>query len=158
MGVAGDVTVFRPRRARRVIYPCAALVLIGVCSGALVVPAEGPGGWGLESRLALLVVGLGTAYFLHRLADVRVVAENAAVTVVNIVHSRRLDWAEVIGVRLLPNDAWMMLDLSDGEAMAAMGVQRADGAYAEEQARRFARMVNERTRPAGPNDVRWSGD
>ena len=147
--VAGrETTVFRPRRARLVIYPCVAVVLIALVGGAVLAPSEGASGWGLGSRLALVAVAVAVAYFLHRLADVRVIADEAGVSVVNIVHSRRLEWAEVVGVRLLRDDAWMMLDLSDGESMAAMGVQKADGAYAQEQAGRFARMVAERTRTA----------
>ena len=146
MSRPAGATVFRPRRARLVIYPCAAIVLVALVGGALLVPSEGPSGWGLTSRLSLVAVAVAAAYFLHKLADVRVVADEAGVSVVNIVHSRRLEWAEVVGVRLLRDDAWMMLDLSDGEAMAAMGVQKSDGAYAQEQAERFARMVTERTR------------
>ena len=145
---ARDATVFRPRRSRLVIYPCVAVVLVVLVGGALLAPEEGGSGWGLGSRFALVAVALAGAFFLHRLADVRVVADDAGVTVVNIAHSRRLEWAEVVGVRLLRDDAWMMLDLSDGQAMAAMGVQKSDGAYAQEQAERFARMVTERTRTA----------
>ena len=91
-------------------------------------PSDGAGGWSLGSRLALVAVALAVAYFLHRLAAVRVVADDAGVSVINIVHRRRLEWPEVVGVRLLRDDPWMMLDLSDGSAMAAMGVQKADGA------------------------------
>ncbi len=147
----GERTVFRARRARMVIYPSAAIVLAAFAGGAVLVPSEGPSGWGLGSRLALVAVALAGVYFLHRLAAVRVVADDAGVTVVNIVHSRRVEWAEVVGVRLLRDDPWMMLDLSDGQALAAMGVQKADGAYAQEQAAQFARMVAERTRtPRNP--------
>jgi hypothetical protein len=142
-------TVFRPRRARLVIYPCVAVVLVALVGGAVLAPSDGPSAWGLGSRLALVAVALGVAYFLHRLANVRVVADEAGVSVINIVHRRRMEWPEVVGVRLLRDDPWMMLDLSDGEAMAAMGVQKADGAYAQEQATRFARMVAERTRAPG---------
>jgi hypothetical protein len=145
----GGTTVFRPRRARLVIYPCAALVVVALVGGAVFVPSEGPGGWNLGSRLALGTVALAVAYFLHRLAAVRVVADDAGVSVVNIVHRRRLEWPEIVGVRLLRDDPWMMLDVSDGSAMAAMGVQKADGPYAQEQATRFARMVAERTRAPG---------
>jgi len=129
------------------IYPCIGLVLVALIGGAVFAPSEGARGWNLGSRLSLVVVALAVAYFLHRLAGVRVVADDAAVTVINIVHRRRLEWLEVVGVRLLRDDPWMMLDLSDGSALAAMGVQKADGALAQEQARRFARMVAERTRP-----------
>jgi hypothetical protein len=142
-------TVFRPRRARLVIYPCVALVLVALIGGAVFAPSDGAGGWSLGSRLALGAVALAVAYFLHRLGAVRVVADDAGVTVINIAHRRRLEWPEVVGVRLRRDDPWMMLDLSDGSAMAAMGVQKADGAYAQEQAERFARMVAERTRAPG---------
>ena len=83
-------TVFRPRRARLVIYPCAALVVFALVGGAVFAPSEGAGGWSLGSRLALGVVALAGAYFLHRLAAVRVVADDAGVSVINIVHRRRL--------------------------------------------------------------------
>jgi hypothetical protein len=148
-GVVTATTVFRPRRARLVIYPCAALVLVALIGGAVFAPSEGAGGWSLESRLALGTVALAVAYFLHRLADVRVVADDGGVSVINIVHRRRLEWPEIVGVRLLRDDPWMMLDVADGSAMAAMGVQKADGAHAQEQATRFARMVAERTRAPG---------
>ena len=129
-----------------VIYPCAAIVLLALVGAAFVLPSDGASGWGVGSRLALVALALAGAYFLHRLADVRLVADDTGVSVVNIVHSRRLEWAEVVGVRLLRDDPWMMLDLSDGQPLAVMGVQKADGAYAQEQAGRFARMVAERTR------------
>jgi hypothetical protein len=143
---AAGVTVFRPRRARLVIYPVAALLFLALAGGALYAPSEGENGWTVGSRIALVLFAVAAVSFLHRLADVRVVADDDGVTVVNLVHRRRLEWAEVVGVRLLRDDPWMMLDLSDGEAMAAMGVQKADGPFAREQAARFARMVADRTR------------
>ena len=139
-------TVFRPRLARAVIYPCLVLVVGALVVGAVTLPNSGRHAWGTGSRVALVAFAAVVALFLHRLASVRVVAGERGVTVVNILRSKRLEWAEIVGVRLLRDDAWMMLDLADGEAMAAMGVQKSDGAYAQEQARQFARMVNEHTR------------
>jgi hypothetical protein len=55
----------------------------------------------------------------------------------------------VVGVRLLRDDPWMLLDLSDGQALAAMGVQKSEGERAQRQARDFARLVTEHTRIAG---------
>ena len=117
-------TVFRPVRARVVVYVCAAAVLA-------------------------TLVALAVVFVLHRLADVRVEASEEGVLVVNVVGRRRLEWAEVVGVRLLRDDAWMLLDLSDGSALAAMGVQKSEGERAQRQAREFARLVNEHTRVAG---------
>lgn len=142
-------TVFRPVRARVVVYVCAAAVLATLVALAVVLPSGGPHPWGLESRLGVVAVGLAVVFVLHRLADVRVEASEEGVLVVNVVGRRRLEWAEVVGVRLLRDDAWMLLDLSDGSALAAMGVQKSEGERAQRQAREFARLVNEHTRVAG---------
>jgi len=112
---------------------------------AVLLPSEGANGWGPGSRISVVVFGLACAYFLHRLASVRVETDVDGVTVVNILNRRRLEWAEVVGVRLSRDDAWMMLDVSDGSSLAAMGVQRSEGALAEDQVRTFARLVTERT-------------
>ena len=112
---------------------------------AVLLPSDGANGWGPGSRISVVVFGLVIAYFLHRLASVRVETDADGVTVVNILNRRRLEWAEVVGVRLSRDDAWMLLDVSDGSSLAAMGVQRSEGALAEEQVRTFARLVSERS-------------
>jgi hypothetical protein len=96
----------------------------------------------------LVLLGVACVYLLHRLASVRLVADDTGVTVVNVVRRRRLEWAEIVGVRLSRDDPWLLLDLADGEALAAMGVARSEGAQAQEQARAFARLVNEHSRTA----------
>lgn len=139
-------TVFRPVRARRVIYFCVGLVALAFLGGNLLLPSSGRGSWGLGSRIALGALGALVVCFLHRLASVRVVADETGATVVNIARRRRLDWAQIVGVRLSADDPWLMLDLSDGEPLAAMGVQKSEGARAQRQAQEFARLVNEGTR------------
>jgi hypothetical protein len=138
--------VFRPRRARLVIYPAAVALFIVLVGGAMLMPSEGRQGWGVGSRISVVLFALVVVWFLHRLAAVRIVAEDEGVTVINILRSRRLEWPEIVGVRLLRDDAWLMLDLADGEAMAAMGVQKSDGARARDQAEQFARMVADHSR------------
>ena len=44
-------------------------------------------------------------------------------------------------MRLGDGDPWVMLDLSDGDVLAVMAIQRADGAYAVAEARRLATLV-----------------
>lgn len=143
----GGRTVFRPVRARVVVYVTAAAVLATMVALALVLPSSG--GWNLESRLGVVAIGLAAVLLLHRLADVRVEATDAGVLVVNVVRRRRLEWAEIVGVRLLRDDAWMMLDLADGQALAAMGVQKSEGERGQRQAKEFARLVAEHTRVPG---------
>ncbi|WP_107483885.1 PH domain-containing protein, partial [Streptomyces recifensis] len=78
----------------------------------------GPG-----ERLSFIVTGALMAWVLARLARVKVVAEESGVTVVNIAGSRKLAWAEIVGVNLRPGDPWVFLDLSDGTSLAALGIQ-----------------------------------
>jgi len=141
--------VFRPRRARLVVYPCAAALLVVLVGIAVLLPSGGPNPWGIGSRLSVVVFALACVWFLHRLASVRVEADDEGATIVNVLRRRRLEWAEVVGVRLSRDDAWMMLDVSDGSTLAAMGVQRSEGALAQRQARDFARLVAERSRTDG---------
>jgi Bacterial PH domain len=138
--------VFRPRRARVVVYLCALALLVSLSWIAVVLPGEGRQGWGVGSRAALVLTALAIGYLLHRLASVRVVATGDGVEVVNVVRRRRLAWAQIVGVRLSQDDAWLVLDLDDGDVLLAMGVARSEGEAATDQARRFARMVNEHSR------------
>ena len=142
-------TVFRPVRARIVVYSAAVAVLVTLVALAVALPSGGPHPWGIGSRLAVVAVAVAVVLVMHRLADVRVEASDAGVLVVNVVGRRRLEWAEVVGVRLLRDDPWMLLDLSDGQTLACMGVQKSEGERAHRQAREFARMVTEHTRVAG---------
>ena len=135
--------VLRPRRARLIVYPAASALFVVLVGVAFLMPSGGEHGWGTGSRLAVVVFAAACVWFLHRLASVRVETDESGATVVNILRRRRLEWSEVVGVRLSRDDAWMMLDVSDGTTLAAMGVQRSEGALAERQARDFARMVTE---------------
>jgi len=144
-GTQSSRVVFRPRRARLVVYPCAAALFVVLVVIAVLLPSGGPNGWGLGSRVSVVVFALACVWFLHRLAAVRVEADDEGVTIVNVLRRRRLEWAEVVGVRLSRDDAWMMLDVSDGSLLAAMGVQRSEGELAQRQARDFARLVAERS-------------
>lgn len=138
----GGRVVFRPRRARVVVYACAAAVLVVLVGIAVLLPSGGSNPWGAGSRLAVVAFALFAVWFMHRLASVRIVADPDGVEVVNILTRRRLEWAEVVGVRLSRDDAWLMLDVSDGTSLAAMGVQRSEGQRGLAQAREFARLVS----------------
>lgn len=149
MTTRADRTVFRPVRARVVAYGFAVLILATMIWLAILLPSGGKHGWGLESRLGVVAIGVAADLLLLRLAAVRVEATDSGVLVANVVGRRRLAWAEIVGVRLLRDDAWMMLDLSDGQALAAMGVQKSEGERAQRQAQEFARLVQQHTRVPG---------
>jgi hypothetical protein len=134
-------TTFRPRWARRVIYPVIGMLLAVSVGVAVLLPAEGRGGFQVADRVALVGVTLVMAYTLLRIARVRIEAGDAGLLVCNIVRARQVDWDEVLAVRLAPGDPWLVLDLSDGTALAAMGIQGSDGEFARGQARQLARHV-----------------
>jgi hypothetical protein len=141
--------VFRPRRARVIVYFLALAMLTTLVWIAFALPTGGEHHWGNDSRAALILTGVALCVLLHRLAAVRVVTDDDGVTVVNVVRRHRLEWAQIVGVRLSQDDPWLVLDLDDGEAMQAMGVARSEGAAAQRAARDFARLVNEHSRIPG---------
>jgi hypothetical protein len=92
-------------------------------------------------RLSLLVFWILVTVVLHALASVRVVADEAGLYVVNLVRRRRLEWAQIVGLRFGSGDPWVQLDLSDGTTLAVMGIQRADGAGGDRAAHELAAVV-----------------
>jgi hypothetical protein len=76
--------------------------------------------------LGLLALSLGYA-----LARSRVVAEPDRLVVVNGYRRREFEYAEVIDAHLPPGAPWVTLDLADGTAVSAMGIQGSDGARAQ---------------------------
>jgi hypothetical protein len=128
---------FRPRLARTVSAALAVAMLLG--TAALLVTLWD---WlGLPSAVGVAVLGAGIAWFCWRQASVRAEVDEAGITVRNLVITRRLDWAEIVSVRFGGGRPWVQLDLSDGDVLAVMGVQRADGVHAEAEARRLAALV-----------------
>ncbi|HZI96854.1 MAG TPA: PH domain-containing protein [Actinomycetales bacterium] len=135
--LSGLHAAFRPRRARRVAYPLAAGALVTMVAVAVVAP----GGFGVVDRLGFVVVGVAIAWFLHRQASVRAVPTESGLVVRNLFLGRTLEWAEIVDVRFGGGRPWVQLDLSDGDTLAVMAVQRADGDLAESEARRLATLV-----------------
>jgi Bacterial PH domain len=141
--------VFRPRRARVIVYFLAVTMLVTLVWIAFALPSGGEHRWGNESRASLVLLAVLFCVPLHRLAAVRLVTDDSGVTVVNVVRRHRLAWAQIVGVRLSQDDPWLVLDLDDGEAMQAMGVARSEGESGQRAARDFARLVNEHSRIPG---------
>lgn len=134
---------FRPRWGRRVPWAFGVVLLVAAVVLATVLPSS----WSAGDRILMVATGLLMAEFLRRLGDVRVRADDEGLLVANILAKRRLAWAEVVSLRLLEGDPWLVLDLSDGTTLAAMGVQGSEGAYARHQAAELARLVSARSAP-----------
>jgi Bacterial PH domain len=131
---------WRPRRARVIPYALAAVVVAG-----MVVLAVGmPSNWGLGDRIGLVVIGLLVAWVLHLLGRCRVTADDRGLTVVNGLRTHEYEWAEVIGVSMAEGAPWPTLDLADGSAVPAMGIQASDGDRARLAVAELAEVIHER--------------
>jgi hypothetical protein len=106
-------------------------------------------------RLSLLVFWGLVMLVLAALAAPRVRADDDGLLVVNMVRRRRLDWAQIVGLRFGTGDPWVQLDLSDGTTLAVMGIQRSDGSRAQRAALELAAVVRSRqpTGDAGPDQL-----
>ncbi|NAZ81276.1 PH domain-containing protein [Kineococcus sp. R8] len=140
---------FRPRRARWVGYPLAALFLLATIALSISLARAPQSGWtGLDTVFALLF-GLVVAGGIARLVAVRAVPTEGALVVRNIVYTRRVEWGAILGVRFSGESPWLTLDTDDGENLAVMAVQRADGLHADAEALRLARLVERHAPRAG---------
>jgi hypothetical protein len=59
----------------------------------------------------------------------------------NLFLSRIVPWDDIEDVTFPEGDAWAKLDLADGDDLAVMAIQRADGESARVEADRLARVV-----------------
>ncbi|MFJ7076408.1 PH domain-containing protein [Streptomyces sp. NPDC098781] len=109
---------FRPGRTRAVLLTAGVAIFVVITAVALLLDKLGPG-----ERLSFIVTGALMFGVLAMLARVKVVADEAGVTVVNIATRRRLAWPEILQVNLRPGDPWVFLNLSDGTSLPALGIQ-----------------------------------
>lgn len=131
---------FRPRRGR--ILP---LILGSVAVVVCTIVAIGMGAageWQVGDQLALVGLGLGLAAFLGRYASIKAVPDGSGLMVRNLMLTRTVTWDEVIEVRFPDGAPWVTLELDDGDELAVMAIQRADGQLGRDEAMRLARIVD----------------
>ena len=100
------------------------------------------GEWQVGDQLALVGLGLAMAAFLGRYASIKAVPDGAGLTVRNLMLTRTVTWDEVIEVRFPDGAPWVTLELDDGDELAVMAIQRADGRLGRDEAMRLARIVD----------------
>jgi hypothetical protein len=137
---AGLHAPFRPHAARVVTLVLAALVVLLTIVLIAALPTIAPDS-GSGDAAGIAVLGLAVAWFCWRQASVCALVDESGITVRNLLLSRRLAWAQVVSVRFGNGRPWVQLDLADGDTLAVMGIQRADGPRAEAEARRLATLV-----------------
>jgi hypothetical protein len=83
----------------------------------------------LQRATVVLFIGVALA-LLNALARSRVTADRDGLTVVNGYRKRRLEWAQVVAVRMPPGAPWPTMDLDDTTTISVMGIHASDGARA----------------------------
>lgn len=140
---------FVPVQGRRVALGFAAVSIVLFAVLALVVPRTGLPGWGVVDSSLLFGFGVLVAAFMWRLASLRALPSRQGLLVRNILVSRAVRWSDVRAVRFAGGDPWVVLDLTDGDQLAVMAVQKADGERGRADASRLAALVQAGQRAAG---------
>jgi hypothetical protein len=132
---------FRPRFARWVSLGVMWLVVVGTVVVVLLSRNLARG-----DQVGFVAFGALVAWFCWREASVSAKPDDEGLTVRNLVVTTRLQWAEVVAVRFGDGNAWVQLDIANGDTLAVMGIQRADKDFAQDEARRLATLVAEHSR------------
>lgn len=132
---------FRPVRTRRVAIGFALAQAVVLIALAVLAPGDGPIPWHWYDRAGIVLLALATAWVLSRFARLRADPGRLGLTVRNVIRRTDLDWAQIVAVQFGEGDPWVMLDLDDGDVLAVMAIQRADGPRAMAEARRLASLV-----------------
>jgi len=126
------------------------LLLFGLI--AVFIPEQVDGRWGLADRLMLFGLGVAIAVLAWRYASIAAVPSRERLVVRNLVVTRTLEWPEVIGVQFGGGAPWVTLDLDDGDTVAVMAIQKADGELANREASRLAALVQAFSEAHGTRD------
>jgi hypothetical protein len=114
------------------------LLLFGLI--AVIMP-EQDGRWGVPDRIMLFGLGVVIAALAWRYASIIAVPSREGLRVRNLVLTRSLEWAEIVGIQFGGGEPWVSLDLLDGDTLAVMAIQKADGEVAGREASRLAALV-----------------
>ncbi|WP_236571991.1 PH domain-containing protein [Janibacter melonis] len=138
-GRRGDGTdaPFVPRRGRLVASVLAVLTLVIFLLVAIFVPER----FHLVDRLGFFLIGLGVAGLLSRYMTIRAVPRADGLLVRNLGPQQVVPWEDIEAVRFSDGMPWVRLDLADGDDMAVMAIQRADGSGSLAQAQRLSDLV-----------------
>ncbi|MCI9887622.1 PH domain-containing protein [Micrococcales bacterium 31B] len=140
---AADLRRFAPRRARVVGLALSALVFIACVVIAVLIPNAPDGDPQLSDRLSIMLVGLALGWTCYRQATVAATPTAQGVVVRNWIITRRVAWSEIESVQMVEGEAWARLHLRDGDEVAVMAIQRADGDAAFAEARRLRRLFEQ---------------
>lgn len=137
-----DLRPFHPRAARWMAWVLFALVWAAVAA-LIVLSFSYLEQFLWEDRILTVLFAAGGSVLVYRQATVRAVPTQAGLTVRNLFITTRVEWAEIVRVGFEHGRPWVVLDLADGETLAVMAIQGADGAHGRREAHRLADLVRD---------------
>lgn len=133
---------FRPRRAQLVAWALLGAVWLGVVA-LLVLSWTTLQRFEWADRILTIVFAGAGSYIIVRQAIVRAVPSEKGLTVRNLITTTYVEWEQIVGVNFSAHRPWVSLDLSDGDILAVMAIQSADGEYGQSEALRLAALVRD---------------
>lgn len=132
---------FRPRRARKVAYVLAIMVVVAIAALFFFVRPNAGTEITAADYMIVILFGAFLLGVLWRQESVSAIPDQDGLVVRNLLSTRRVDWAEIVSVRFSPDRPWARLDLTDGDELSVMAIQAADGPRARGEAQRLATLV-----------------
>jgi hypothetical protein len=132
---------FRPLGVRVVGTVCGVLLLVTLVGVWFALPDDVQHEFTVPQWVTCVAMVLGALAIGHALARCRVDADESGLTLVNGYRTHRMAWSQVVAVHLRPGNPWATLDLTDGTARSAMGIQGSDGQRAIRQTRQLRALV-----------------
>ncbi len=132
---------WRPLGVRLAAIGLGSMLLIVLVFAFFAFDAETRAAFTLFQVLTLVALGLLALSLGYALARSRVTATPDRLVVVNGYRRRDFEYAAVIDAHLPPGAPWVTLDLADGTAVSAMGIQGSDGARAQTALRQLRAVL-----------------
>ncbi|WP_454294739.1 PH domain-containing protein [Salana multivorans] len=136
-----DLSPIRPRWAPVVGAVLAVIVVASVVVLFAFVRPNAATELGLADYVLVVFVAGILLGILWRQSTVSATPSPEGLAVRNLMGTTRLEWAQIVSVRFSPDRAWAQLDLADGDQLAVMAIQSADGERARHSAQRLASLV-----------------
>lgn len=133
--------VFRPRRGRLVAIGLAVAAIAVFTFVGVFINASQIHDFQVTDRVLMMSIGWLLAALFFRYATIRAVPTREGLTVRNLFTTRRVTWPQVVAMQFGGGMPWPTLELNDTETLAVMAIQRSDGPWSIEQARRLNALI-----------------
>ncbi len=124
---------FRPFGVRIAVFIFGGLLVLTLLGIGLSFSSATRHSFDATQIITLLGIFGGILAVLYALGRSRIDATDAGLVVVNGYKKRAMEWSEVISLALRPGAPWVVMDLANGTAISAMGIQGSDGKRAKRQ-------------------------